>query len=418
MSDARQATVAELQAQGVLLVEDGNHGEYRPRPDEFADVGTAFIRAADMDSGRVTFNIASHINDRARQRITKGIGAPGDVLLSHKGTVGKVALVPMDAPPFVCSPQTTFWRTLRTDVLDRGYLYAYLRSRPFAEQLASRAGETDMAPYVSLTSQRGLRIPLPPIVTQRHLARILGALDDKIELNRRMSETIEATAQALFKSWFVDLDSDRAESRLDSRVGSLLDVADLLSGGTPRTDQAEYWGGDIRWASAKDISQCNGPFLVETERHITSRGLAESPTQMIPAMSSVVVARGATTGRLAMLGESMAMNQTCYALTSRGSTPFWLYLQLRQVMGHLVHSAHGSVFDTITTRTFASAMLPLPPESRRREFDKLVAPLLRQVLRSSREIRTLSEIRDGLLPRLLSGQLSITTERPRTGGLR
>ena len=78
----RTFTVADLQREGVLLVEDGNHGEYRPRPDEFVDNGVAFIRAADMDDGRVLFDSASKINDRARQRITKGIGAPGDILLS------------------------------------------------------------------------------------------------------------------------------------------------------------------------------------------------------------------------------------------------------------------------------------------------------------------------------------------------
>src|SRR3989442_8111713 len=94
-------TVEQLQQRRILLVEDGNHGEYRPRPDEFADAGVAFIRAADMDAGRVLFEAASKINERARQRITKGIGAPGDILLSHKGTVGKVAIVREDSPPFV-----------------------------------------------------------------------------------------------------------------------------------------------------------------------------------------------------------------------------------------------------------------------------------------------------------------------------
>ena len=209
------ATVAELQRDGVLLVEDGNHGEYRPRPDEFVDMGVAFIRAADMDAGRVLFETAARINEPARKRITKGIGAPGDVLLSHKGTVGKVALVDDDAPPFVCSPQTTFWRTLDHARLDRKYLYAFLRSAGFHAQLATRAGETDMAPYVSLTSQRGLTVTLPPINIQRAIAHILGTLDDKIELNRRMSETLEAMALALFKSWFVDFDPVRA--KMDGR---------------------------------------------------------------------------------------------------------------------------------------------------------------------------------------------------------
>ncbi|HMO55664.1 MAG TPA: hypothetical protein PJ994_14250, partial [Tepidiformaceae bacterium] len=136
-ADWRTATVSQLQNEGVLLVEDGNHGEYRPRPDEFVESGVAFVRAADMDSGAILFGSAARINDRARQRITKGIGSAGDVILSHKGTVGKVALVPDDAPSFVCSPQTTFWRTRDEQVLNRKYLYAFLRSPAFQAQLAT-----------------------------------------------------------------------------------------------------------------------------------------------------------------------------------------------------------------------------------------------------------------------------------------
>ena len=141
-------TVAELQELGALLVEDGNHGENRPRPTEFSDEGVQFIRAADMDGGRVLFESAQRINEVARQRVRKGIGAGGDVILSHKGTVGKVACVPSDAPPFVCSPQTTFWRVKDPKQLDRRFIYYFLLSRAFREQLDSRKGETDMADYV------------------------------------------------------------------------------------------------------------------------------------------------------------------------------------------------------------------------------------------------------------------------------
>lgn len=198
--------VSELEALGWLLVEDGNHGEYRPRPNEFGSGATAFIRATDMDGGRVLFESAEHINDTALSRIRKGIGRGGDVLFSHKGTVGKLASVSLDAPPFVCSPQTTFWRSLDEDRIDRRYLYYYMASPAFTEQWRSRKGETDMADYVSLTAQRELFVALPPIDEQRAIARILGALDDKIELNRQMNRTLEAMAQSLFKSWFVDFD--------------------------------------------------------------------------------------------------------------------------------------------------------------------------------------------------------------------
>jgi len=176
----RSATVTELQCDGILLVEDGNHGEYRPRPDEFVDSGVAFIRAADRDSGRVLFQSAAKINERARQRITKGIGASGHRATSCFRTRVRLERLPL----FVCSPQRTFWRTRDEKRPDRKYLYAFLRSSGFHAQLATRAGETDMAPYVSLTSQRGLSVTLPPLPEQRANAHMLGTLDDKIELNR------------------------------------------------------------------------------------------------------------------------------------------------------------------------------------------------------------------------------------------
>jgi type I restriction enzyme S subunit len=200
------AKVIDLQNAGLLLVEDGNHGEYRPRQEEFVDDGVSFIRAADMNNGQVLFDSAQKINSEARNRIRKGIGLGGDVLLSHKGTVGKVAYVPLDAPPFVCSPQTTFWRTLDNEKIDRRYLTSYLNSHAFQSQLFSRQNETDMAGYVSLTTQRTLEIILPPLPEQKAIAHILGTLDDKIELNRQMNATLEAMAQALFQSWFVDFD--------------------------------------------------------------------------------------------------------------------------------------------------------------------------------------------------------------------
>lgn len=142
-------SVRELQAAGALLVEDGNHGEYRPRREEFVSDGTPFIKAADIDAGRVDFDGADKVNDVALRRIRKGIGQPGDLLLTHKGTVGRIARVAEDAPSFVCSPQTTFWRVLDPRVIDPHYLHAFMRSPQFARQLYRRQHDTDMAPYAA-----------------------------------------------------------------------------------------------------------------------------------------------------------------------------------------------------------------------------------------------------------------------------
>jgi type I restriction enzyme, S subunit len=300
------------------------------------------------------------------------------------------------------------------------------------EVLAGATGTT--VKHTSPERIKRFRFHRPPIHEQRAIGQILGTLDDKIELNRRINETLEAIARALFKSWFVDFDPVRAKAKgrdpglpkpladlfparlIGSElgdvpegweVGPILRQARLMSGGTPKTERAEYWEGPIAWASAKDVSQCNELFLVETERTITELGLAESPTQVIPAFCSVVVARGATTGRMVMFGRDMAMNQTCYALATTTDTPFALHCRLREEVRALVHAAHGSVFDTITTRTFESSRVVLPPPPVLKAFEERSAPLFLRVLESSVESHTLAALRDALLPKLISGELRV-----------
>lgn len=288
---------------------------------------------------------------------------------------------------------------------------------------------------VPITAQRQLHVVVPPLVDQQAIACVLGALDDKIELNRRLNRALAGMVRAIFQSWFVDFDPVRAkaagrapaglspeiaalfpaafdDSALGPipegwRTGSVLEIADLLSGGTPTTSEPSYWDGPIPWASAKDVSQCGEAFLLETERYITQAGLDNSATQIIPALSSVVVARGATTGRLTMFGADIAMNQTCYALRSKSGTPRFLYQLLIREMDALVHAAHGSVFDTITTATFRASRVCLPDLPIIQQFEKSVRGIFDLILNTQQQSRTLAALRDALLPKLISGELRV-----------
>jgi type I restriction enzyme, S subunit len=267
------------------------------------------------------------------------------------------------------------------------------------------------------------------------LAELYTFFSNRIEDLRNHNETLEVLARATFKSWFVDFDPVRAKAEgrepdfMDAaiaaifpsrfqdsevgpipngwQVGSILNIATLLSGGTPKTSREEYWNGLIKWASAKDVSQCSETFLLQTERTITSCGLIESSTKLIPAYCTVVVARGATTGRVAIFGDEMAMNQTCYALSSRTNTPFTLYCLFRNAIAQLVHSAHGSVFETITTTTFTRTRVLIPPSELLARCESILEPLFNKVLLGSSQAITLSALRETLLPRLISGKLPV-----------
>lgn len=350
-------------------------------------------------------------------------------------TLGFSAVVPETAGTTWLHNQRVGLVSVKPDVpVHPEFLHYLLRSREYRHWVVSSAtGST-----VKHTSPGRIctyQFALPPISVQTGIGAVLTALDDRITLLRETSATLEAIAQALFKSWFVDFDPVRAKAEglepqaMDSttaalfpdsfeeselgvvptgwRVGSILDIANLLSGGTPKTDRAEYWGGDIPWASAKDVSQAANSILTCTDRTITDLGLQKSSTKMIPAYSTVVVARGATTGRMVMFGKSMAMNQTCYALESKVGTPIALYLVLKKEIDALTQKAHGSVFDTITTSTFSASKTLLIPNTLLRCFESVAGPLFHRMLAGTQKAETLTQLRDTLLPRLISGQLRL-----------
>jgi type I restriction enzyme S subunit len=352
------------------------------------------------------------------------VNGPG-VVIGRSGSLGGGQFIRTDYWPL----NTTLWvKDFKGN--DVRFCYYLLKSLDLASFNAGSG-----VPTLNRNHIHPLPIRVPTdVVEQLAIAHILGTLDDKIELNRRMNETLEAIVRALFQSWFVDFDPVHAKAegrdpglpkpiaslfpdsfdrsclgRIPTGwlVGSVLDIAHLESGGTPKTDRSEYWGGPHPWASARDVSQCGDAFLLETDRSVTAQGIRESATQVIAAFSTVVVARGATTGRMVLLGRAMAMNQTCYALVTKTTTPFALYCQLRREMENLVHAAHGSVFDTVTTSTFAASKVIVPPQILLGAFEERVGPAFRRILAGTEASRTLAALRDTLLPRLIAGELRV-----------
>ena len=201
VSDWRRHQVADLIAEGVLVVGDG----YRAKNEELANRGLPFARAGNINGG-FRFDGADRFPVENLARVGNKVSQSGDVVFTSKGTVGRFAFVRIDTTQFVYSPQLCFWRSRNQDLIVSRFLYYWMHGREFHVQFKGVAGQTDMAEYVSLTDQRRMHITLPNTDEQRAIAGILGTLDDKIEANSRMNETLEGIARALFKSWFVDFD--------------------------------------------------------------------------------------------------------------------------------------------------------------------------------------------------------------------
>jgi type I restriction enzyme, S subunit len=425
VADWRRMSLREA---GVQLI-DCDH-----RTPPAADTGHPYIAIPQLKDGRLALADARRISPEHYAEWTrKAKPQHDDAIVSRRCNPGESAYVPAGLE---CALGQNLV-LLRAD--GRSVFPPFLRwlvSGPaWWEQVGTFLNVGAVFDSLRCADIPNFKLLFPPVFEQEAIASVLGALDDKIELNRRMNATLEAMARALFTSWFVDFDPVRAkldgqaplgmdtttaalfssafrDSRLGAipqgwRIGSILEQASLLSGGTPKTDVATFWNGAVPWASAKDVSQCGEAFLVATERTITELGVEQSSTKVIPELSTVVVARGATTGRLAMIGHAMAMNQTCYGLHSKLEAPFALYCHATHFIDRVVLGGHGSIFDTITTSTFEATEVLLPPADVVLAFNRQVAPLFRQILANLHQSRTLVDLRDALLPRLLSGELCV-----------
>ena len=316
---------------------------------------------------------------------------------------------------------------------DARYIYYVMCSTECRnEVLASATGTT--IKHTSPDRIKRFRFSLPPLQEQRTIAHILGTLDDKIELNRRMNETLEASARALFKSWFVDFDPVRAKMEgrdtglpqdiadlfpdrlVDSelgkipkgwKVGCVSDVCKSIeNGGTPKRTLREYWNGDVKWFKTSEL--VDEPLLNSSE-HITNLGLRNSSCKLWPA-GTVLIALYAspTVGRLGILEVSAAANQACCGLIVEPEFgKLFLFYLLFFGRRYFQNIAVGSAQQNISQQIVRNYQIVIPAAKISREFDSLVEAIYLQRVAKHSESRTLAVLRDILLPKLISGEIRV-----------
>lgn len=400
----RRARVIDLVSEGVLRVEDGNHGNDRPRPEEFESAGVSFIRAADMTSGVVNFTTAGRINSVARARIRKGVGAPGDVILSHKGTVGKVAVAPADSPEFVCSPQTTFWRSLDESVINQAYLRYVLMSTDFTRQLDLLKGQTDMAPYVSLTDQRSMTLTLPDITHQRAIAEVLGSLDTKIVANTKL---ISRTSEILEAS-FALLCGRPKETIPFSELATVTKgvsyrSADLRKSSTALVTLKSFdRGGGYSLRGLKDYA---GPFKV---------GQQIAPGELVVALTDLTQAAEVVGRAVRVPGapgyQKLVASLDLAIVRPRHDSPveFLLGVMLQgRFRAHCRSRTSGTTVLHLASDAIPSFDAPFVSKAVQENYAEVARPMLQLRDSLEYEMDSLASTRDALLPQLMCGKLRV-----------
>lgn len=361
--------------------------------------------------------------------------APGDLLVSTSGTLGRVSIASQLSAGSIPYTGIIRMRPARPDI-DAGFIRYFLTSPLFQLQAeASAAGS--VLRHFGPSHLREMSFPVPPLSEQRAIAGVLGALDDKIEQNRRTARALERLARAVFRAWFVDFEPVKAKAAgatafpsmpqrvfdalptrfVDSDIGpvpegwevkAIGDVVTAKGGGTPSTKHSEYWdGGEHCWATPKDMSRLSHPVLLQTERRITEAGVNAISSGMLP-VGTVLMSSRAPVGYLAIAGVPTAINQGFIAMVCDGPLPptyvlNWAFTSLGAIKAH----ASGTTFPEISKKNFRPLPVVLPTNDVIGAYQQTVDPLFDLLTSSVRESEQLSAVRDYLLPRLLSGSVRV-----------
>ncbi|MBL0622544.1 restriction endonuclease subunit S [Aeromonas veronii] len=396
---------------------------------EYVDKGIPFLRSLNVNPFLINPNDLKFISSEFHSKLKKSTLRPGDVVIVRTGKPGTCAVIPEWLEEANCSDLVI----VRCGPNLRPHFLSYWVNSVATHHVSAHlVGAVQQ--HFNVGAAKTMLVASPSLNVQDQVLSILRALDDRIALLRETNATLEAIAQALFKSWFVDFDPVHARARGEQpaglahevaalfpdsfeeselgmvpkgwRVLSFTETIDVIGGGTPKTSISEYWNGDIPWFSVVDAPATTDVFVIETEKHITCEGLNKSSTKLLPVGTTIISARG-TVGRLALVGQAMAMNQSCYGLSGKAGDVYFTYFSTHRLVETLKQRTHGSVFDTITRDTLAGVSVVYPQTIVITAFEETIAPVMERIKENLIQARTLATLRDTLLPRLISGQLRL-----------
>ncbi|WP_082548586.1 restriction endonuclease subunit S [Variovorax sp. Root473] len=382
------------------------------------------ITKATQKSGSVPVVSSAGVGSRHDTAMAK---APG-VVLGRKGVVGSVHFISEDYWPH----DTTLWVK---DFHGNAELFVYYFFLAHAKDLSALdVGSAN--PTLNRNHVHPIRVMWPPRSEQVEIGNVLAALDNRIALLRETNATLEAIAQALFKSWVVDFDPVRAKMEgrepdgMDEAIAALFpnefdaselgrvprgwtvspigDVVSIAGGATPDTKNSTFWREGVHpWTTPKDLSGLATPVLLDTERKLSPAGLSKIGSGLLPRRTLLLSSR-APIGYLALTEVPLAINQGYIAMTPGGRLPpLYLLFWCRQNMEVIKARANGSTFMEISKKAFRPIPVLVPPQPVVEAFMAVAEAIFERLVENEKQAQTLASLRDGLLPRLISGQLRL-----------
>ena len=327
------------------------------------------------------------------------------ILIPRKGSLNNIMY--SDKPFWTVD--TMFWTIINKEVANPLFVYYSICKKDFASLNVGSA-----VPSLTVPVIEDIEILLPSKTTQDKIVAILKSLDDKIEVNRRINDNLEQQAQALFKSWFVDFDpfknGEFVESELGMipkgwRTGKLGEHCKCLLGGTPSRNREEYWNGNIAWINSGEVNKFR---ITMPSEYITEEGLNHSATKLLPRKTTVIAITGATLGQVSLLEIETCANQSVIGVLENKEYPYsFVYPLIKEKIGELMSHMTGGAQQHINKKNVEGLDIVIPSHDVMASFRDITFPIYDKIGYLCQENDRLAELRDTLLPKLMSGELKV-----------
>lgn len=284
---------------------------------------------------------------------------------------------------------------------DPVFIYYFLQTL----DLGNYAGGSAV-PTLNRNHIHSLNVRVPADVsTQEKIANTLKALDDKIDKNTDINKNLEQQTQVLFKAWFLDYEPWDGSVPDSWKHGKLGDFAEIKRGGSPRPIQEYLSDSGLRWLKISDVTSLQTPFVIDIKDHIIEAGLRK--TVFLKA-GSLVLSNSATPGVPKILDVDSCIHDGWLYFPESKFSKEYLYLYFKYIRQQLVNLSNGSVFNNLKTDILKRYPTILPDKETLRRFDDIVIPMFLQIQNLTRESHKLADMRDTLLPKLMSGKLDVS----------
>lgn len=434
-SEVRLVKLAEIAASTPGAIAAGPFGSNLVSRD-YVEAGIPVIRGQNL-AGRWVAGEFVFVSPAKAEQLRSNTAKPGDIVFTQRGTLGQVAVVPAEPFDLYVVSQSQMKVTVDPAVADARYVYYACTASDFVAQILNNAVAAGV-PHINLSILRGLEIPLPPRHQQAVAADALAALDDRIDLLRQTNATLESIAQALFKSWFIDFDPVRAKAEGREPEGMDAATAGLFPAEfeesalrlMPRGWQVVPIQGVVEnvydgpHATPPEASE--GPVFLGIKnltgtsidladvRHISEGDWARWTKRVTPQENDIVFSYEAALGLFALippglrccLGRRLALVRPKPA----GGTPhFWFHQFIGAPFQRLLdkHTVHGATVNRIALKEFPSFEVMDPGAQLRKAFEAIAMPIWARIHANRQQALNLAELRDSLLPRLVSGKLQL-----------